>query len=248
MARHAKAGGVFDTGADHLSSMRVRMRGQFQSEPAIGGGQFERGYANAFNSQQCQLHGLRISWFAKLGWDLGGFRFARQSGDTQQSGGTQKTAEFSRFKRARNLCKVSVAGPRERFARIEWRGRGMCAGQAVCGHHEFAVAGDAAVGIPAIFGNEAIQDQGLERGTGGGESARCFAEAVRGQQVTGAEIEYQDSCFGSHARGAINRSLPAGRRSGAACGAQHTECDSYGDGSEDFAHTESMRHGGGELH
>lgn len=224
------------------------MRGQFQSEPAKGGGQLERSYANAFYSQQCQLRGLRIGWFAKLGCDLGRFRFACQSCNAQQSGGTQETAEFSRFKRARNLCKVSVAGPRERFACIEWWGRGMCAGQAVCGYHEFAVAGDAAAGIPTICCNEAIQDQWLERGTGRGQSASRFAEAVRGQQATGAEIDYQDSCFGSHARGTINRILPAGRRSGAARGTQHIECDCYGDGPEDFAHTKSMRHGGGEMH
>jgi hypothetical protein len=39
----------------------------------------------------------------------------------------------------------------------------MRAGHVVYGHHEFAVAGDAAVGIPAICCNEAIQDQWLER-------------------------------------------------------------------------------------
>ena len=135
------------------------MRSQFQGQPAIGRGQLERGYADAFDAQQGQLHGISIRRFAKLGCCFSAIPLPSQSGYAEQSGGTQQAAEFPRLKRARHLGKVAVAGPCQRLAGVEGRRGRMGARETVAGYHELAVAGDAAFGIPTAAGYQAVQDQ-----------------------------------------------------------------------------------------
>ena len=59
--RHAKAGRVCDARTDDLRCLRFRMRGQFQSQPAIGDSQLERRDADAFHAEQSQLRRHRCS-------------------------------------------------------------------------------------------------------------------------------------------------------------------------------------------
>lgn len=82
----------------------------------------------------------------------------------------------------------------------------------MAGYDELAIAGDAARGLPASGGNQTVQDQRLERGAGGGQGARCFAEPVRCQQAASGEIEHQNPGIRSGARGLVHRSLPTGRQ------------------------------------
>jgi hypothetical protein len=52
-----------------------------------------------------------------------------------------------------------------------------------------------------MAGDEAEQQEGLERGTGGGESAGGFGQVGRGEQAAGGDVEDDDAGVGVEAGG-----------------------------------------------
>lgn len=85
----------------------------------------------------------------------------------------------------------------------------MRAGQLAAGDDEIARAGDALFGIPAIAGQELIEHQRLERGSGRGDRAGSLVEVVRGENAVRGDIENKDARVGGCARRALDGRWPS---------------------------------------
>jgi len=83
----------------------------------------------------------------------------------------------------------------------------------MAGNVEIAIAGYAARGVPAAGGDELIENQRLEGGTGRGEGVLGFWQAIGGEQASGGYVEHEDAGGGRGAGGAVDGLLPDGIRS-----------------------------------
>jgi hypothetical protein len=61
---------------------------------------------------------------------------------------------------------------------------------------EVAGAGDAAVWVPAVAGDEAVEQEGLEGGAGGGEGTGGFRKVSGGEKAAGSDVEDEDASVG----------------------------------------------------
>ena len=96
----------------------------------------------------------------------------------------------------------------------------MRAGEAMAGNDEISIAGDVLIGIPAAGGDEAIEDERLECGTGCGKGALGIGEIVRGQEAAGVNVEHENARAGRGLGRVVCRILPGGNGSLRGIGAE----------------------------
>ena len=207
------------------------MSGQLQGEPAVGGGKLKGRNANTVDAEEGEagcVWGLGIS-------ELGGGLGRSEAGLTEHSGGRKQGAELAGREACGDRGEVGIAGPGEGLARVHGIGGGVGAVQGASGHGELAGAGDAACGVPLAGGDEAVEDERLERGAWGGKGARGLWQVACGKQMTRGHVEDQDARLGICA-GDVRHSGAPGRRGLRRAGAQadKSDCDD--------------RHGTGNVH
>ena len=114
---------------------------------------------------------------------------------------------------------VGVAGPGEGFGGVE-RARkwGVGAVERAAVDVEMTSTCDAAVGVPAVAGDEAIKQERLERGAGGGESAGGIGQVGGGEEASGGDVEDEDAGVGSEAGGVGDGGGPGIGRGGVGLG------------------------------
>ena len=129
----------------------------------------------------------------------------------------QQAAKLARRKCVRYLREIGIARPCKSFACVERRCGRMCARKAMSCYDEVAVAGYAAIRIPARRGQKLIEDERLERRSGCGKRVCGLRKVMRSQHSICGDVEHDNASVWSVSSRTRDCSLPRVARQLPAC-------------------------------